>query len=107
MPSVNQTMINLVENASVWSVPAFVHEIRTPDSYLSARSKVDLSEAIFIFSFMQAAVFVNRRVVNYFPTNFHVCVTIFTSFPGQALYARSSSSRNKSLASSSLSFVGA
>jgi hypothetical protein len=51
-----------------------VHEIRTPDHHLSARSKLDQSEAIFICSFMQA-VFVSRWLVNYFPTDFRVCVS--------------------------------
>jgi hypothetical protein len=72
VPSVNHTMIDLVENASVWREPglSLVHEIRST----FARSTFDQSEAIFICIFMQA-VFANRRVVKCFLTDFCVCVS--------------------------------
>jgi hypothetical protein len=59
--SVDQAVIDLVESVSIWGVPglemdSLVHEVRTFDRHLPACGKVDQSEAIFIFTLMQASV---------------------------------------------------
>jgi hypothetical protein len=59
--SVDQTVIDLIESVSIWSVPglevdSFVHEVRTFDRHLPACGKVDQSEAMFICTLMQAVL---------------------------------------------------
>jgi hypothetical protein len=63
-------MTNLVRPSGECQVDSLVHVKRTLDLHLSASSKVDQAQAIFICSFMQAVFANRRRVVNYFPTDF-------------------------------------
>jgi hypothetical protein len=57
---VEQAVTDLVAGAAVWRVPSFevnlfVHEVRYFDRYLSASSKVDQSEAVFVCTIMHTA----------------------------------------------------
>jgi hypothetical protein len=59
--SVDQAVINLVEGVSIRGVPglevdSFVYEVRTFDRHLPFCGKIDQSEAIFIFTLMQAVL---------------------------------------------------
>jgi hypothetical protein len=97
---VDQAIIDLVVGAAVWRVPGFevnsiVHEVRALDRHLSVSSKVDQSKAVFVCTIMQA-VSANSRLVYCFPSEF---------ISGKK--ARSCCSKNRSLTSSSESFVGA
>ena len=78
MSPVDQAVIDLVTGAAVWVVPgfevdSFVHEIRALDRHLSASSKVDQSEAVFVCIVMQA-VSPNSRLVYGLPSDF--CVRV-------------------------------
>jgi hypothetical protein len=75
---VDQAVIDLVEGVSILEVPglevdSIVHEECFFDRHLPAFGKVDLSEAIFICTLMQA-VLVFRWLMHGFPANF--CVLI-------------------------------
>jgi hypothetical protein len=77
--SVDQALIDLVENASIWGVPglevdSFVHEVRTFDPHLPASGKLDQSDAIIICTLMQV-VLAYRWLMYGFPDNFCVRVS--------------------------------
>jgi hypothetical protein len=77
--SVDQAVIDLVEDVSIWGVPSlevdwFVHEVRTFDRLLPACGKVDQSEAIFRYTLMQA-VRADRWLMYGFMANFCVSVS--------------------------------
>jgi hypothetical protein len=77
--SVDQAVIDLVEDVPIWGVPglevdSYVHEVRTFDRHLPACDKVDQSEVIFICILIQA-VLAYRWLMYGFSANFCVRVS--------------------------------
>jgi hypothetical protein len=88
---VDQAVIDLVAGAAVWRLPcfevdSFVQEVRSLDRYLSASSKADQSEAIFV------CPIVGWCTVSLLTLASASTINNVTSFFGQAEYARSSCS---------------
>jgi hypothetical protein len=77
--SVDQAVLDLVEDVSIWGVPvlevdSFVHGVRTFDRHLLACGKIDQSATIFICTLIQA-VLASRWLMYGFPANFCVRVS--------------------------------
>jgi hypothetical protein len=83
--SVDQAVIDLVENVSIWEVPglevdSFVHEVRTFDRHLPACGKFNQSEVIFIFTLMPAMLAYRWLMYGFSPTfAFVSLISNFTS----------------------------